>query len=78
MRSTNLIKVLIFFIIGFSSRVFVNYFFDVNVFIDCFSYISFIYSFIMAWFVVTVNHFVEALDFSTLLEFFPNASDELF
>jgi hypothetical protein len=63
----NLVKILIIFIVGFSSRILVNHFFDVNVFVDCFSIISTTYYFCIAIFVVAVNHLVE-LDFSNFID----------
>ena len=65
----NLVKILTIFIVGFISRIFINHFFDVNVFADCFSLISISYYFIMATFVVAVNHLAEVFDFSHLLSF---------
>ncbi len=65
----NLVKIFTIFIVGFISRIFINYFFDVNVFTYCFSFISITYYFCMATFVVAVNHLVEVFDFSHLVNF---------
>src|SRR5260370_10055047 len=65
----NLVKILTIFIVGFVSRTLVNHYFDLNVFSDCFSFISVTYYFCMAAFIVTVNHLVEVLDFSHFVNF---------
>lgn len=55
--------------VGFSSRIMVNHYFDLNVFADCFSFISITYYFWMATFVVSVNRLVEVFDFSQFVGF---------
>jgi energy-converting hydrogenase Eha subunit C len=63
----NLVKILTIFIVGFISRVLVNHYFDINVFADCFSFVSTTYYLCMAAFVVAVNHLVEVFDFPHLM-----------
>ena len=60
----NLVKILTIFIVGFISRIFINHYFGVNVFADCFSFVSTTYYFCMATFTVAVHHLVEVFDFS--------------
>ena len=67
----NLVKIIVIFIVGFISRILVNHFFDINVFTDCFHFISFAYYFIMAIFIVFFNYFIESFDFSILFDFLP-------
>lgn len=54
----NLTKVFIIFLLGFISRIFVNQYFGVNVFVDYTNYISMIYYLVMSFFVVLVHEFV--------------------
>ena len=54
-----LYKVLIIFTIGFISRWFVNSFFDINVFLDFYSYISLIYYFLFSCFVIFVHNLID-------------------
>jgi hypothetical protein len=51
----NLNKILIIFIVGFTSRIFINYIYNVNVFIDYFNKISIIYYVLMSMFTVLIH-----------------------
>lgn len=66
----NIIKILVIFTIGFSSRIFINDFFNINVFVDYLSFISIAYYFIMACFVVFIHHLVDYFDFSNFFDIF--------
>lgn len=62
----NLSKVLVIFVVGFVSRVLVNYFWDVNVFIDYLNSISLGYYGFMGIFVVLVNELFSYIDLKLL------------
>lgn len=62
----NLTKVFIIFIVGFISRILVNQFLGVNVFIDYTNTISLIYYLVMSSFVVIVHELVGYLNFSII------------
>jgi hypothetical protein len=62
----NLFKISIIFFIGLTSRFFINYYFNINVFVDCLSFISIIYYFLMSCFVVGINILFDFVDFSYL------------
>jgi hypothetical protein len=62
----NTIKILVIFVVGFVSRVLVNYFWDVNVFVDYLNSISIGYYGFMAIFVVLVNEVFSYIDIKLL------------
>ena len=62
----NLSKVLVIFVVGFVSRVLVNYLWDVNVFVDYLNSISLGYYGFMAIFVVLVNELYSYIDIKLL------------
>ena len=70
----NLTKVFIIFIVGLFSRVLVNQFFDLNVFLEFSNNISLIYYFLMSLFIVLVHELVGYFQFniipSFIIEFF--------
>lgn len=66
----NLSKVLVIFVVGFVSRVLVNYLWDVNVFVDYLNSISLGYYGFMAVFVVLVNELFSYIDIKS----FPSIS----
>src|SRR5258708_6243998 len=51
-------KILIIFIVGFTSRIFINYIYNVNVFIDYFNKISIIYYVLMSMFTVLIHEII--------------------
>lgn len=57
----NLTKVFIIFSVGFISRVLINYFYNINVFIEYTNIISYIYYIVMAFFTIFVHDFVSYL-----------------
>ena len=66
MSKLNIIKILVIFVVGFSSRILVNYFFGINVFVDYLNSISIGYYSLMAIFVVLVNEFFSYIDLKLL------------
>jgi hypothetical protein len=62
----NTIKILVIFVVGFVSRVLVNYFWDVNVFVDYLNSISLGYYGFMVIFVVLVNEVFSYIDIKLL------------
>lgn len=58
----NFIKILIIFSFGLCTRIFINSYFNVNVFVDCFSFVSMLYYLFMASFVLAVNIIVDTFD----------------
>ena len=70
----NLSKVLVIFVVGFVSRVLVNYFWDVNVFVDYLNTISLTYYGMMSIFVVLVNELFSYFD----LKLLPKISMDVF
>jgi hypothetical protein len=62
----NLSKVLVIFVVGLVSRVLVNNFWDVNVFVDYFNSISLEYYGFMAIFVLLVNELFNYIDIKLL------------
>ncbi len=62
----NLSKVLVIFVVGLVSRVLVNNFWDVNVFVDYLNSISLLYYGFMSIFVVLVNELFSYIDIKIL------------
>ncbi len=62
----NLIRIFILFIIGLSSRLFINNYFNINVFIDYLNPISLIYYTIMATLIVSINELFKYIDLFNL------------
>jgi hypothetical protein len=62
-NKSNFGKVVILFIVGFASRLFINNIYN-NVFLDYFSYISILYYIFFSVFIVLVHEFVDYLSFS--------------
>ena len=54
----NLNKILIVFVIGLISRIFINYIYNINVFIDYFNKVSIIYYILMFMFIVLIHEIV--------------------
>jgi hypothetical protein len=69
----NLTKIFIIFSFGFMSRFFVNYFSDVNVFVDYTNFISLAYYIFMSIFVVLVHELVSFFNLSIS----PNFSNKI-
>ena len=61
---TNLVKIGVIFIVGFSSRVLINLFFEVNVFIEFTHWISVCYYIAFSSFTVWLNQFLDLFPFS--------------
>jgi hypothetical protein len=61
----NFIKVLVIFMVGFVTRVLINYVYDINVFVDYLNSISLGYYGFMAIFVVLVNELFSYIDLKT-------------
>jgi len=59
----NFTKVLIIFFVGLISRILINHYFSINVFVDYFSLVSSIYYFFMSSFIVFIHEFVEFFNF---------------
>lgn len=59
----SIIKIFIIFIVGFIIRIIVNYFYNINVFIDYTNIISIIYYYFMALFVVVINEITTQFQF---------------
>jgi hypothetical protein len=62
-NKSNFGKVVILFIVGFASRLFINNMYN-NVFLDYFNYISILYYIFFSVFIVLVHEFVDYLSFS--------------
>lgn len=54
----NLSKVIIIFVVGFTSRLFINYFYGINVFVEFTNIVSLVYYSFMSLFIVFVNEVV--------------------
>jgi len=59
---SNIKKILIIFIVGLISRIFVNYMYNINVFISFLNYISLTYYLIFSIFIVLVHGIVDHFD----------------
>ena len=55
---SNLNKILIIFIVGFTSRVLINYIYNINVFVDYFNKISIVYYISMSLFTVIIHEVI--------------------
>jgi hypothetical protein len=66
LNKPNLNKILIVFIIGLSSRILVNYIYNVNVFIDYFNKVSIIYYVLMSMFIVAIHEVVSYFDINII------------
>lgn len=62
----NLSKVLVIFVVGFVTRVLINYVYDINVFVDYLNTISLTYYGMMSIFVVLVNELFSYVDLKSL------------
>lgn len=65
-NKSSLNKVIIIFIVGFISRILVNYVYDTNVYLDYLNIISFIYYVYMACFVVLIHELIIYFDFNVI------------
>jgi hypothetical protein len=65
----NFSKILVIFFVGFTSRFFIHYFFQVNVFSDFLHSFSIAYYFLFASFIVFINELFSAFNFSILPDF---------
>jgi hypothetical protein len=70
----NFSKVLVIFVVGFVTRVLINYVYDINVFVDYLNSISLGYYGFMAIFVVLVNELFSYID----LKLLPKISMDVF
>jgi hypothetical protein len=70
-------KIIIIFICGLISRLFVNNYFDINIFIDVFNYISILYYLFFSFFVVFVRDYINIYNFSmpNFFKIFKNSFD---
>jgi hypothetical protein len=59
-------KVFVIFIVGFCSRVLINYFYGVNVFVEYFNSISLIYYVFMSLFIVVINEVIVFFEFDLM------------
>ena len=66
MSKLNFIKILVIFVVGFISRILVNYLYGINVFVDYLNSISIGYYSLMAIFVVLVNELFSYIDLKLL------------
>jgi hypothetical protein len=62
--SGNIVKVFTIFITGFLLRVFIGYYFDVNVFVDFLNYISISFYAFMAFFSVFIGDLFSSIEFN--------------
>ena len=68
----NITKVLIIFIVGFISRILVNSFFNINVFLDYLNSISVIYYAIMSIFIVVIHEVISYFNINIIPSFISN------
>src|SRR5882762_10945979 len=54
----NINKILIIFLVGFISRIFINYIFDINVFVNCLSKISIFYFMSISMFTAVIHEVI--------------------
>lgn len=72
LKFNNIKKVLIIFIFGFLSRIFIFYFYDINVFKNFLNAIAIIYCSFMAFFVVLIQEFITYFNINTIPSFIIN------
>src|ERR1700712_1360217 len=65
----NLNKIVIIFIFGLTSRIFINYIYNVNVFIDYFNKVSIIYYVLFSIFIVFIHEVVTFFDINIIPSF---------
>lgn len=65
-NKSNINKVLIIFVIGFISRILVNYIYGVNVFVDYLNIISCIYYILFSVVIVTIHEIVGYYDINII------------
>lgn len=66
----NITKIIIIFVFGFISRLVINYYFEINVFVDMFNYISFLYYLSFSTFVVFVHEYFNIYNISIVPDLF--------
>src|SRR6266576_200877 len=66
LNKSNFNKFLIIFIVCFVSRVLVNYFYSINVFLDYYNVVSVSYYICMSAFIILVHEFVDYFDFNII------------
>jgi hypothetical protein len=66
----NLSKVFIIFVVGFFSRLLINYYFDLNVFVDYLNIVSLFYYFLMSCFIISVHNLFDFFDLSSITDLF--------
>jgi hypothetical protein len=62
----NLNKILIIFVVGLTSRILINYIYNINVFIDYFNKVSIIYYVLMSMFIVLIHEVVTYFDINII------------
>lgn len=65
----NFNKFLIIFIVGFVSRVFISYFYSINVYLDFLSFVSIFYYIFMSAFIVLVHEFIDYFNIVSIFSF---------
>jgi hypothetical protein len=65
----NLHKILTIFIVGFISRIFINYFYSINVFTEYLTFVSVIYYIFMSVFIFIVHELTNYFSFSLIYPF---------
>ncbi len=61
-----LIKIIVIFSFGLVSRMIINNYFEINVFMDFFSYISICYYLVLASFITFIHNYVDNLNFASV------------
>lgn len=76
----NFSKVLVIFVVGFVTRVLINYVYDINVFVDYLNTISLTYYGMMSIFIVLVNELFTYFEFKLLpkISLFPSITVQVF
>jgi hypothetical protein len=68
-NKSNFNKILIIFIVGFVSRIFVGYLYNINVYLDYLCLVSILYYICMSAFIVLVHEFVDYFHFNIVPSF---------
>ena len=71
-NKSNLNKILIIFVVGFISRIFINYIYNINVFVDYFNKISIMYYVSMSMFIVLIHEIITYFDINVIPSYILN------
>jgi hypothetical protein len=76
-NKNNLIKIIIIFFVGLTTRIFINTYFNINVFTDYLSCISILYYFFFSSFIVYIHYIIDNANINIILKTFNDINSNI-